>query len=113
MAHISAGGMNQPARKSSFRDRDNSTGSATADNFSSAALNAAAAAIPGVDPPTNDLVCAMLTDFYQISMTYAQWKNGKVEDHAVYDLFFRKPPFQGELCVSTGSNYVGLLMLSL
>lgn len=50
--------------------------------------------------PTNPLVCALLTDMYQISMTYAHWKNGKADDHAVFDLFFRKSPFQGEFCVS-------------
>ena len=52
------------------------------------------------DHPTNPLVGPLLTDMYQISMTYAHWKNGKTEEPAVFDLFFRKAPFGGEFCVS-------------
>lgn len=52
--------------------------------------------------PTNSLVTPLLTDMYQISMTYAYWKNGKTEDSAVFDLFFRKNPFQGEYCIFAG-----------
>jgi nicotinate phosphoribosyltransferase len=52
--------------------------------------------------PTNSLVGPLLTDMYQISMTYGYWKNGKCEDHSVFDMFFRKNPFQGEYCVFAG-----------
>ena len=56
--------------------------------------------------PTNSLVCPLLTDMYQISMSYAYWKNGKANDHAVFELFFRKNPFQGEYCIFAGQDEV-------
>ncbi|KAJ0412546.1 hypothetical protein ATCC90586_006913 [Pythium insidiosum] len=52
--------------------------------------------------PTNSLVTPLLTDLYQITMVYAHWKVGRHEDHAVFDLYFRKNPFQGEYTVFAG-----------
>ena len=48
----------------------------------------------------------MLTDMYQISMAYSYWLNGKQDDVAVYEMFFRKNPFKGEFTVFAGLEEV-------
>lgn len=50
----------------------------------------------------NAVIQPLLTDLYQITMAYAYWKAGRVDDHAIFDLFFRKNPFNGEFTIFAG-----------
>lgn len=52
--------------------------------------------------PTNPLVDPLLTDLYEITMTYGYWRHGRHEEPAVFDLFFRRNPFGGEFTIFAG-----------
>lgn len=41
-------------------------------------------------------------DFYQFSMAYTYWKSGKFNDIAVFNLYFRTPPFGGTFAILGG-----------
>lgn len=45
---------------------------------------------------------ALLTDLYQLTMTYGYWKNGLDKKESVFHLFFRKKPFGGAFAVAAG-----------
>ncbi|MFK7908326.1 MAG: nicotinate phosphoribosyltransferase [Chitinophagales bacterium] len=45
---------------------------------------------------------SLLTDLYQLTMAYGYWKNGIAEQEAVFHLFFRKLPFNGNYAVACG-----------
>ena len=56
--------------------------------------------------PTNSLVTPLLNDMYQLTMAYAYWKANRHTDHAVFELFFRKCPFDGEFTIFAGLDEV-------
>lgn len=45
---------------------------------------------------------ALLTDFYELTMSYAAWKSGAAARHASFSLFFRHHPFRGGFTVAAG-----------
>ena len=63
---------------------------------------------PPTTPPTpsSHFVDPLLTDLYELTMAYAYYRQDKHNDIAVFDLFFRDPPFGGEFCVFAGLEEV-------
>jgi nicotinate phosphoribosyltransferase len=49
--------------------------------------------------PNQDVVNVLLTDSYQIMMIYAHWKNGRHNTRSVFDLYFRKSPFDLDVLI--------------
>ncbi len=45
---------------------------------------------------------ALLTDLYQVTMAYGYWKSGAADRPAVFQLTFRRPPFQGGFTIACG-----------
>jgi nicotinate phosphoribosyltransferase len=45
---------------------------------------------------------ALLTDLYQLTMALGYWRNGMAQREAVFHLFFRRNPFDGEFSVACG-----------
>lgn len=56
--------------------------------------------------PTNNFVTPLLNDLYQITMAYSYWQQGRQDLHAVFDLYFRKNPFGGEITMFAGLDEV-------
>lgn len=48
------------------------------------------------------LSTSLLTDLYQLTMSYAYWRTGKVSDSAVFHLYFRSNPFDGGYTIAAG-----------
>lgn len=48
----------------------------------------------------------LLTDLYQITMSYAEWKSGRHEEQCVFEMFFRKCPFKGKFAIYAGLDEV-------
>src|SRR5215469_9922457 len=55
-----------------------------------------------VTQPNHRCAGALLTDLYQLTMAYGYWKSGKADQEAVFELFFRKPPFQCGFTIAAG-----------
>jgi nicotinate phosphoribosyltransferase len=45
---------------------------------------------------------SLLTDLYQLTISKINWEHGRSDDHAVFDLFFRTNPFEGNFTVFAG-----------
>jgi hypothetical protein len=58
--------------------------------------------------PLDTFANPLLTDMYQLTMAYAYWVHDKHEQHAVFDLFFRSCPFDGEFAIFAGLEEVVL-----
>lgn len=53
-----------------------------------------------------DQSLALLTDLYQLTMSYGYWKSGFDKKEAVFHLFFRRRPFHGGFTIAAGLEYV-------
>ena len=52
--------------------------------------------------PNPILTSGLSTDFYEITMCYSYWKHNRHEEEAVFEISFRKYPFNGNFAVFTG-----------
>ena len=49
---------------------------------------------------------SLLTDFYQLTMTYGYWKKNIHNKEACFNVFFRERPFKSGYAVFCGLEYV-------
>ncbi|MCE2983870.1 MAG: nicotinate phosphoribosyltransferase [Parachlamydia sp.] len=56
--------------------------------------------------PSTDPSLALLTDLYQLTMSYGYWKKGLDIKEGVFHLFFRRTPFQGGFAIAAGLEAV-------
>jgi nicotinic acid phosphoribosyltransferase len=61
----------------------------------------------------DDILNPLLTDFYQFTMIYAHWKNNRHSEHAVFDLYFRKCPFDNVKLSSYSMSFSPVLKSAL
>lgn len=54
------------------------------------------------NPNVTSQSLALLTDLYQLTMSYAYWKSGLTQKESVFHLFFRRAPFQGGFTIAAG-----------
>ncbi len=47
---------------------------------------------------------ALVTDLYELTMMQGYWKEGKHQDPAVFDLFYRKAPYGWSFVIASGIN---------
>ena len=47
-----------------------------------------------------------MTDLYQITMAYGEWKAGRHNEHSVFEAYFRKAPFKGCYTIFAGTDEV-------
>ena len=50
----------------------------------------------------NGLSLTLLTDLYQLTMAYGYWRSNKVDEEAVFHLFYRSNPFGGGYAIAAG-----------
>jgi len=48
----------------------------------------------------------LMTDFYELTMAQTYFNNGKQDEEVVFDVFFRKNPFEGGYTVSAGLDNI-------
>jgi nicotinate phosphoribosyltransferase len=53
-----------------------------------------------------DWMNPLLTDMYQIKMTYAEWKGKRHMEEATFEMFFRKEPFKGTFAIFAGHDEI-------
>ncbi|QDK78695.1 nicotinate phosphoribosyltransferase [Spirosoma sp. KCTC 42546] len=57
-----------------------------------------------------DTSLSLLTDLYQVTMAYGYWKSETAEKEAVFNLYFRKNPFNGGFTIACGlANIIGYI----
>ena len=57
-------------------------------------------------------VCPLLMDYYQLTMAYAYWRQGKHLQPCVFEASFRRPPFQGSFAVLGGVRDVVCFLMA-
>ena len=52
----------------------------------------------------NPYTSAILTDFYEITIAFAQWLKGRADEQVTFDLLYRTQPFDGSFAIFAGLN---------